>query len=150
MISHILFPSDLTAPTQAAFELVIELAAKFKAKVTLFHAYELLSTSTAGMYDLSYSSALQELELSMEEKARAHLGEFKHRLEQAGIKADLRIARGHAGELIVEQAKASACDLIVMGSRGLGPVKSMLMGSTSTYVLHHSSCPMLILPVPAE
>ena len=149
MISHILFPSDLSAPTQAAFELVLELAGKFKAKVTLFHAYELLSTSVAGMYDLSYSSTLQELELSMEEKAREHLGTFKDRLAKAGVDAEMVIERGPAGELIATAAKAKGCDLIVMGSRGLGPVKSFLLGSTSTYVLHHSPCPILVLPVSA-
>lgn len=146
MISHILFPSDLSAPTRAAFTQTLELALAFKAKVTLFHAYELLSTSVAGAYDLSYTSTLQELELTMEEKAKAHLGDFKQQLDKAGVESEMLTLRGNAGEMIVEVAENRGCDLIIMGSRGLGPVRSLLMGSTSTYVLHHSRCPMLVIP----
>lgn len=146
---HILFPSDLSIPTQQAFAVVKELAQTFKARVTLFHAYELLSTAAAGLYDLSYSAALTELETTMEEKARLHLGEHQQALAADGIECDMLIARGPAGEMIVAAAKERDCDLIVMGSRGLGPVKSFLMGSTSTYVLHHSPCPMMVIPVPA-
>lgn len=151
MLTHILFPSDLSDATNHAFQQMLELARAFKAKVTLFHAYELLSTSVASMYDLSYSATIQELELSMEEKAGLHLGDFKKQLDEAGIECEMVIQRGPAGQLIVELAKERQCDLIVMGNRGLGPVSSFLMGSTSTYVLHHTHCPMLVIPVkPAD
>lgn len=147
MISHILFPSDLSEPSREAFKQVLELAQSSRAKVTLFHAYELLSMSVAGIYDLSITTTLNELELTMEQKAEFHLGEFKQQLDQAGIENEMVIQRGHAGELIVEQSESRGCDLIVMGSRGLGPIRSMLMGSTSTYVLHHSQSPMLVIPI---
>lgn len=148
MISHIFFPSDLSEASKSAFKQVLELAQSSQAKVTLFHAFELLSMSVAGIYDLSITTTLKELELTMEQKAELLLGEYKQQLTQAGIETDMVIQRGHAGELIVEQAKIRGCDLIVMGSRGLGPIRSMLMGSTSTYVLHHSQCPMLVIPFP--
>lgn len=150
MISHILFPSDLSKPSVSAFETVLELAQAYKAKVTLFHAYELLSSSSASMYDLSMTATLRELELSMEEKAGLHLGDYKRQLDEAGIESRMVILRGNAGERIVALAEAEGCDLIVIGSRGLGPVQSFLMGSTSTYVLHHSHCPMLVIPVKTD
>ncbi|MEZ0368586.1 MAG: universal stress protein [Candidatus Sericytochromatia bacterium] len=147
MFNHILFPSDHSEPTLQAFARVVELAGKLKARVTLFHAYELLSMTTAGMYDLSMTATLQELELSFAEKARIHLGDLKDQLDAAGIENTMLIERGPAGPLIVDVARTRECDLIVIGSRGLSTLSSVLLGSVSNYVVHHSPCPVLVMPV---
>lgn len=52
---------------------------------------------------------------------------------------------GHPSEVIVERAKAEPTDLIVVGSRGMGGVKSLLLGSVSSAVLHHAVCPVLVV-----
>ncbi len=50
------------------------------------------------------------------------------------------------GEVICKVASEEAkADLIVMGSRGLGAVSRMLVGSTSDYVLHHANVPVTIV-----
>ena len=52
---------------------------------------------------------------------------------------------GDPGELICEYAEEINPDIIIMGSRGLGVVRGMLLGSVSKSVLEHAKCPVLIV-----
>jgi nucleotide-binding universal stress UspA family protein len=62
-----------------------------------------------------------------------------------GIPVSGRTAAGDPGTEVVKRAAAAAHDLIVMGSRGRGPVRSAFLGSVSHYVLNHTTVPVLII-----
>jgi nucleotide-binding universal stress UspA family protein len=65
------------------------------------------------------------------------------------LPADLSLTklavRGRPASIIVERAKGESHDLIMMGSRGRGQVKSLLLGSVSHDVLQTSPVPVLIV-----
>ena len=52
---------------------------------------------------------------------------------------------GQAAPSILSEAAKQPSDLVVVGARGLGPVKRLLLGSVSESVLRHASCPVLIV-----
>jgi len=55
------------------------------------------------------------------------------------------LIEGDTAEAIIDVAKTRKSDLIVMGSRGLGTLAGLLLGSTSQKVVSHAPCPVLIV-----
>ncbi|HSC50053.1 MAG TPA: universal stress protein [Gaiellaceae bacterium] len=73
------------------------------------------------------------------------LAEATALLAESGIDARGTAPVGDAATEIVRVAEESAADLIVLGARGLNPLKRVLLGSVSTKVLHHAPCDVLVV-----
>lgn len=83
----------------------------------------------------------------VEREAREVLDGQVKKIEEAGgtiAQAHLRTG-GRPDREIVELAEEIGAGLIAMGSRGLGGMKRVLMGSVSDSVLRHAHCPVLIM-----
>ena len=59
-----------------------------------------------------------------------------------------RLEKGTPADVILTVAEKEKTDLIVLGSRGLGPVKELLWGSVSHRVVTHAPCPVLVVNRP--
>lgn len=94
-------------------------------------------------YHKSINSSIEEsrkLLQKFEEKCKALSAEYKV----------LSCESHHSpGQVICEEAKKNNADVIVLGQRGLSAFSRALLGSTSDYVLHHSSVPVVVVP-PSE
>jgi nucleotide-binding universal stress UspA family protein len=80
-----------------------------------------------------------------QEEGEGNLAPSKKRLDAAGIAYQARVLVGPIAETIVKAANDAKCDLICMGSRGMGELGKALLGSTATRVLHLSKQPLLIV-----
>jgi nucleotide-binding universal stress UspA family protein len=67
------------------------------------------------------------------------------KLDAAGIKYKLTQKVGRVADTILEEAKASKSDIIVMGSHGNSSLMSLVMGSITTQVLSQAKQPVLII-----
>jgi nucleotide-binding universal stress UspA family protein len=83
---------------------------------------------------------------SAEVGARTKLDEQVQRVREAGGEvAGAHAKLGRPDAEIVRLAQELGAGLIVLGSRGLGPLRSALMGSVSDSVVRHAHCPVLVV-----
>lgn len=64
-----------------------------------------------------------------------------------GLDAEISVLPGDPAETLIERSEQS-CDLLVLGSRGYGPLGRTVLGSTSTKVLNDAASPVLVVPRP--
>ena len=70
----------------------------------------------------------------------------KNRAEEAGaLDVTTRICAGDIADEILDVAEAEKADILVLGRRGLGRVREVLLGSVSQKVLHHADCKVVIV-----
>ncbi|GIV98093.1 MAG: hypothetical protein KatS3mg057_2750 [Herpetosiphonaceae bacterium] len=117
-----------------ALELAAEMARQHAARLTLVHAFEPIRQPLG---EPNLSAAIEE-----------RIAQGEQLLEQAAVLvADLlperELLEGPADEAIIRVARSKQADLIVMGARGQGALRS-LMGSISSRVLRSAPCPVLI------
>ena len=79
------------------------------------------------------------------EERRRELREAKAVLAERGVAATVVERRGDAATMILDEAEKEGVELIVMGTRGLGPGKRWPLGSVSTKVLHHAPANVLVV-----
>ncbi len=83
----------------------------------------------------------------MSDEVRQHLDKAKQKLDKANISSETIVRMGgKPHELIVQEAKDKAVDLIVMGTQGRSGIKRVLMGSVAQNVIGHAPCPVLVVP----
>lgn len=76
-----------------------------------------------------------------EDVARAHAY-----LRERGIPSEMKEDAGDPAEQIVAEATAGGYDLVIVGSRGRGPVGRAFLGSVSAKVVANAPCPVLVAP----
>jgi nucleotide-binding universal stress UspA family protein len=80
----------------------------------------------------------------------ALLARTRSLLKRHAIESTAVLQRGDAATQILEYASENNIDLIVAGSRGLGPLKALWMGSVSRKLVHYANCSVLIVKVPRK
>jgi nucleotide-binding universal stress UspA family protein len=81
----------------------------------------------------------------LRELSEKDLAPSRKALDKAGIAHDMAIRYGDITAQILEEIQSSGCDMIVLGSKGRGTVKNLLVGSVAQKVLANASVPVLLV-----
>lgn len=90
-------------------------------------------------------SDMQAIEKAREAAGLQLLAPAKARLEAAGVSFDAHARIGSPAMVIADFAREYHCDLIVLGNRGMGTIKNLMLGSVATKVVHLAEVPILLV-----
>jgi len=141
---HILVPIDFGEASESAFDLALELATKFEAKVTLVHV-----TWLPPYYYSAYAEGLAWPTDELDHMAKKQLDAAvaSARVRYPNIEGAL--AAGEPWERILETAKERAADLIVMGTHGRRGLTHLFLGSVAEKIVRLSPIPVLTVSAEA-
>ena len=66
--------------------------------------------------------------------------------DPGGVEVESRVLEGGAAQVLLDVARDERADLLVVGSRGHGGFTGLLLGSVSSTLAHHATCPLAIVP----
>jgi nucleotide-binding universal stress UspA family protein len=142
---HILLASDGSAGADYAAHAAIDIAQAFATSLRVLNVVEPFALGPI-LADDDYTLLTNADPEAVASHYMEHLrNSLRCTITDAGVYCTFHQERGPAEDTIVRFASEHGSDLIVMGSRGLGGFERMLLGSVSTYVAHHATCPVLIV-----
>lgn len=142
-MQHIMAATDLSAPARHAVMRAAMLAAETGAQLALTHVVNVGMMETLRRL-LGQSG--ETLASHLVEEAGSGLGQLAASLERRyAVKADEHVASGAVVPEIVAYAERHDADLMVLGARGTGFVRDLLIGSTTERVLKKGTRPMLVV-----
>jgi nucleotide-binding universal stress UspA family protein len=148
-LQTILLATDGSPDASLAARAATALCQQTGARLHVVHVWRLPVLATAGtgpnypdQPDTGHTSDYE----AYEQQSEQVLADQLVPLQRAGLHGVVEhLCQGRPAEQIVQLGAAIPADLIVIGSRGLGPVRRLVLGSVSEGVVHEATCPVLVL-----
>ena len=137
MMKNILVPVDGSEGADRAIEQAVTLAKICGAKLNFLYV--------ANINQLAINAVLSDAILDSVTKAGNVVLDRAMEMVPEGIEKESFSDTGSPAVVVLDFAETNDIDLIVMGSRGLGPLKGLFMGSVSSFVVTHAACPVMIV-----
>ncbi|MDD2234676.1 MAG: universal stress protein [Desulfitobacteriaceae bacterium] len=142
MFKNILVPVDGSEDSLNAAKAAVTIREKFGGKMTLLHVI-------AKRPEADPDKDKREISIKKIETLRAEgykvLEKAIQSLGKDSVEIEAVLSWGNPADIILEEAEDKGYDLIVMGSRGLGAIRGMLLGSVSEKVSKSIKCPVMMV-----
>ena len=136
MFKRILVAVDGSPKSEKTITIALDLAERYGSSVAIVHVreYERYEGTDVDMGPpIPADELVDKVVARFREKGIQTSGEIR------------RVSSGDTPQQIVEAAEAADAELIVLGSRGMGEFKSLLLGGVANKVVQHATCPVLLV-----
>ena len=140
MFSKVLVPVDGSDNSFRALDAALLLSEKLGSKVTAIHIMEEIP-----VLHIQSEKLLKELVDAYKKEMQSILSKCTEIATRKGVSINTKLLQGNVGSTILDFCEKEKFDIIVMGSRGMGKFKELVLGSVSNKIVHHSSCPVMIV-----
>ena len=145
MFDHILVCCDGSEASLQAAQAAVSITRRHPCRVTLLYVLDLQVVIHPSIGISDGATGPREV-AHYQQKAREVVEQsIAKSFCDADVPYEWRFEIGHPVEKILEVAKKQEADLIVIGTRGQGGWKRLLLGSVSDSVLHHAPCSVLLV-----
>jgi nucleotide-binding universal stress UspA family protein len=145
--SKILVPIDGSKNADNALNKALIIAEKFDSKLILIHVISDFipdfSTTSEGLQ--IPNTTVVKIRTAIREQAETMMKKKLDQVQKKKLNCISIIQVGDVGSEIIQYAEKNNVELVVIGARGLGKFKQLLLGSVSNKVATNSHCPVLIV-----
>ena len=149
MFNSILVPIDGSEYSHAALQLAVCLASGDDPVIHLLNIPETPPTSAEmnrwAINPAMYVTRSEDNRPEVEKQATAMLEQVRAKINRDDIRVESHVHWTPPAQAIINAANEYGVEAIVMGSRGLGNVKGLLLGSVSHKVLHTADCRVVMI-----
>ncbi len=140
MFAKILVPVDGSENSYRALDAALFLSEKLGSNITVLHVMEQVPIT-----HIESQKLLSELLENYKKENQDILSKCLEIAKQKGITINTILLQGNPASIILDFSKKEKYDIVIMGSRGLGKFKELILGSVSSKIVHHSPCGILLI-----
>lgn len=142
-MSRILVAVDGSSHSTKVAKAAIQHVSAYRQPPELHLAYVHLPVPTMG--GLIKPIGHEALQRYYREEGEDALRSAKKLFDRAKLACIMHIIVGPIAESLTSEARKLKCDLIIMGTHGMGAVSGMLLGSVASKTVHLARCPVLLI-----
>lgn len=137
-----LVPVDGSASSERAVDHLIKKSSWYKSPIEI-HLLTVQPPIISGNVRMFISQ--EQLNDYYQDEGLKALKPAREKLDAAGLAYSFHIGVGDPAETIARYAKEKQCDQIFMGTRGMGSISSLLLGSVAIKVIHFAEIPVVLV-----
>ncbi|TWH64897.1 nucleotide-binding universal stress UspA family protein [Azomonas agilis] len=140
---NVLIAFDGSASAHRALQYVIDFAKEHKASLEV----HVLNVQQEPVMFGEYVTVemIDQMTQGFLSKGSEIVKEASNYVESAGLSCKTHVMLGNVPEKVRETVTQLGCDTVVMGTRGLGSLKGLLLGSVATQVIHEVPVPVVLV-----